>query len=122
MAAQRAVADLVSGTTEITDRLDLLVNNTRLVDPIARTADSAPTVLTKGAAAPWLDRKLSSKTDPGRAGVRAEWHDWIEWGRCGLPLEIGLPSSVKRSPHSMSFRAFPGTGTSEANPKPEDIS
>jgi NADP-dependent 3-hydroxy acid dehydrogenase YdfG len=42
MADPRAVAALVRAATHATGRLDLLVNNAGLIDPIARIADSDP--------------------------------------------------------------------------------
>jgi NADP-dependent 3-hydroxy acid dehydrogenase YdfG len=42
MADHRAVAALVRAAIDATGRLDLLVNNTGLIDPIARIADSDP--------------------------------------------------------------------------------
>jgi NADP-dependent 3-hydroxy acid dehydrogenase YdfG len=42
MADHHAVAALVRAATEATGRLDLLVNNAGLIDPIARIADSDP--------------------------------------------------------------------------------
>ena len=42
MADHRAVAALIAAATDATGRLDLLVNNAGLIDPIARIADSDP--------------------------------------------------------------------------------
>ena len=42
MADHRAVSALIAATTKTTGRLDLLVNNAGLIDPIAHIADSDP--------------------------------------------------------------------------------